>query len=316
MKKFDLMLVFLFSAVSYLHGQSSDVLENQYRSVNQLIRKERAALDSLNRLVENTAKDIEQEKKAPDPDEKKIVKWMAHAVTISNHIKELQKAIGALEISSDEMRDRLEKLYTHIIDSLKRMENSKSYSGDRESLQNQVLIWTEKRVFISPIVSTLSFDPAKVRAIDPGSAADPLERSIAEDYLKKALDEIDAHLTRISSTRQEYEELAALRRRTGEFVSEAYEQGRLNTVTRSQTVARTTATDLLGNPIGVEYTTIQIRSVAGLIQQLNAGASLSQSNPSLASSKANMTQAEYIRLLEQAEKQLRSYRELVQKKLK
>jgi hypothetical protein len=314
MKRFNLIFIFLFSAVSYLHSQSPDVLENQYRLVNQSILKERAALDSLNRLMENTAKEIEREKKISEPDEKKIVKWMAHAVTISNLIKDKQKTITAYEGSADETRDRLEKVYTRFIDSLKQVENSPNYSGDRETLQNMILIWTEKRVMISPAVRALSFDPVKVREIDLKTAADPLGRILAEDYLKKALDEIDTHLSRLSASRREYEDLANLRRRTADFVSEAYEQGRLSTFTRSQTIATVTGADVLGNPIGFEYTTIQVRSVVGLIQQLNAGTALIQPTP--VSSKSGMTQAEYIQLLKQAEKQLRSYRDLVQKKLK
>lgn len=308
MKKINLISCFLFFAFSGLRGQSADVMENQYRALGLSIVKEQAALDSLHLLIENTAQDIEREKKAADPDEKKLVSWMAHAVTISHQIKEKQKSVSVIEAAAEEARVRLEKFYTQIIDSLKQIGNSRSYSGDRESLQNMILMWTEKRVLISPVVNVLNFDPAKVREIDLKSTVDPLERSLAEDYLKKALNEIDARLGRLSATRQEYEELTDLRRRTADFVSEAYEQGRLSTITRSQTVTKT-VTDILGNPIGTEFTTIQVKSVVGLIHQLSAGTAP-------ISSKSGMTQTEYIQLLKQAEKQLKSYRELVQKKLK
>ena len=308
MKQFYIISCFLFFFVSHLYSQSADILENRYRALNQSIIKEQAALDSLNRLIENTAKDIEREKKAAEPDEKKLVRWMAHAVTISHQIKERQKSVSAIEAAVEEARLRLEKFYTQIIDSLKQIGNSKSYSGDRESLQNMILMWTGKRILISPVVSVLNFDPAKVREIDLKSTADPLERSLAEDYLKKALNEIDMRLGRLSATRQEYEELTDLRRRTADFVSESYEQGRLSTITRSQTVTKT-VTDILGNPIGTEFTTIQVKSVVGLIHQLSTGTAP-------ISSKSGMTQTEYIQLLKQAEKQLKSYRELVQKKLK
>lgn len=98
MKKINLISCFLFFAFSGLRGQSADVMENQYRALGLSIIKEQAALDSLHLLIENTAQDIEREKKAADPDEKKLVSWMAHAVTISHQIKEKQKSVSVIEL--------------------------------------------------------------------------------------------------------------------------------------------------------------------------------------------------------------------------
>lgn len=317
MMKYSFLFIIFLMAVSAIHAQSAAELEEQYLLSTQSIRNERNVLDSLNRLMENTAKDIEREKKNSVPDRAKIVKWMAHAVTISNQIKEQQKGITYSETAEEEIRKRLERVYTQIIDSLKQLERSNLSDDETGILRNEMLSWTEKRILVTPMVSTLTFEPRKVQEIDLESTTDPLDRSIAEDYLKKALDEIDTHLQRIIVTRQEHEEITVLRRRTTEFVNEAYDQGRIGTITRSQTIAKPASADGLGSPLGVvEFTTIQVKSVVGLIQQLNSGMVLTQSYASPISSKSAMTQEEYIQLLKQAEKQLKSYRDLVQKKLK
>lgn len=304
------MMFFLSSSV--LFGQSGYELENQVIQLNLAIRNEQFVLDSLNRVVEKTAADIANEKSRTNADQNKIVKWMAHAVVVSNHIKESQKRLSVLQSSAEECRQRLEQIYAHTIDSLKSLERLKSFAGDRRVLQNEILFWTEKRVLLSPVVSMLTFDPRKVQEIHLENTSNSMERSVAEDYLRKALLEIDTHLNRVISERKEYEEITDLRKRTAEFVSEVYDQSRITAISRAQAGVASSGSPLTPS----DYKALQFRSVVGLIQQLNASTPLSSANVIYPESKSGITQEEYIQLLKQAEKQLKTYKDIVQKKLK
>ncbi|KAB2877998.1 hypothetical protein F9K33_14765 [bacterium] len=315
MTKAILLCLICLLVSTVVHGQTVGELEKQFRLLNQSIQAEQAVLDSLNALMENKAKDIESEKKSAAPDQDKIIKSMSHAVTLSNQIKEYQKNIAAGRLEAEDCRIRLERFYTKTIDSLRQMDRSGKYEGDKYELRNQILIWTEKRIFITPLVSTLSFDPQKVQRIELTDASDPTDKAMMEDYIKKALKEIDSHIMVVTATRKEYEEMADLRRRTTEFINEAYEQGRISSMARSQTF-KNIGTDILGNPIGQGFTAVHVRSVAGLMQQLNTGWLMSPGNASLTSTNTGIAQEEYIQLLKQAENLLRTYREIVQKKLK
>ena len=316
MKKVVFICMQLILFVPFLYCQSAGDLEQQYRSLNQTIKKEQAVLDSLSGLMENMAKDIEREKKNSKPDQNKIINWMAHAVTVSNRIKEQERLLESIQSSAEDCRDRLESVYTARIDSLKQAAHMEKNHGNLKAIQNQILFWTERRVLVSPVVGTLTFDPQKVQDINLTGVSDPLDKKIIEDYLKKALTEIETHIEIIAATRKEFEEITDLRKRTVDFVNEANEQGRIGTITRSQLVASGGGTDISGNPLGPDYTTIQVRSVVGLIQQLNVGLAVTPTFQKSISSKSGMTQEEYINLLIQAEKQLKAYRVLVQKKLK
>ncbi|MBL7995511.1 hypothetical protein JNM05_09065 [bacterium] len=311
-----ILLFFVYMLLSpFVHGQSTGELEMQFRQLNQALQAEQAALDSLNDLMEIKAKDIAYEKKSALPDQNKIIKWMSHAVTLSHQIKDRQRRIANARSEIEICRSRLEHMYTETIDSLRQLERSGKYIGDIYELRNHLLIWTEKRIFLTPLVSTLSFDPQKVQRTELTDASDPMDRAIIEDYLTNALKEIDAHIQVVTGTRKEFEETADLRRRTSDFINEAHEQGRISSMTRSQAF-RNTGTDIFGNPVGQMFTAVQVRSVAGLMQQLNTGTLMSHTNKSLMSAKTAITQEEYIQLLRQAENLLRTYRSIVQKKLK
>ncbi|MBL7959427.1 hypothetical protein JNL27_04230 [bacterium] len=315
MKKVVLHFLVCLLFSPFVYAQTAGELEKQFRLLNQSLLAEQAVLDSLNDVMENKAKDIENEKKSPSPDQNKIIKWMSHAVTVSNQIKDYQKITAGIRLEMEDCRSRLERYYAKTIDSLKQLERSGKYEGDKYELRNQILLWTEKRIFITPLVSTLSFDPQKVQRMELADASDPTDKAMIEDYLKNALKEIDSHIQVVTGTRKEYEEIADLRRRTTEFISEAYEQGRISSITSSQTF-RNIGTDILGNPIGQGFTAVHVRSVAGLMQQLNSGLLMSHIKQSLISAKTGITQEEYIQLLKQAENLLKAYRAIVQKKLK
>jgi hypothetical protein len=313
MKK--VVIPFLFLSFVSVYAQNAEELEQRYREMRRIIQIEQNTLDSLNRIMETTADLIENEKRSSAPDQKKIVQWMAHGVTLSARIKEFQKKIAELQGFSETLRQRLEANYTRSIDSLRRLEKNKSGKADRNVIQDQIIRLTEKRILVSPVVKALAFDPQEVRRIDPAEAKDPLEKTMMTDYLNKALAEIDAHLQSIADSREEYESVASLRKQAMEFVSESYEQGRIGTISRTQTV-KSEVTSGLGGPLSGDFTTVQARSVVGLMQQLNSGIRLSSAPFANINPKQGITESEYIELLKQAEEQLKSYRELVQKKLK
>ncbi len=309
------ILIFLFmlmaARVAAVYAQDGVELEARYRAAERMAAAEQSALDSLNALMQTTVQSIEKEKKKTYPDQARIVQWMAHGVIMSNQIKEKQKRLSEKENTAEELRRNLEAYYVRNLDSLRRLASS----AERPDLGDKIMQLTEKRLLVSPAVKTLAFDPQQVKQMELSKAADPLEKAMMTDYLKKALVEIDARLERVSSFRQEYESIASLRKRTMEFVAESYEQGRLGTAIRSQSVT-VPAGQLSGGPLTGEYTTFQARSVVGLIQQINAGVRMTPLPFATLSSKSNVSEEEYIDLLKQAEKQLKNYRDLVQKKLK
>lgn len=294
-----------------VRAQSISELESSYNEVTQTLREEQSTLDSLRQQLEYSANQIEIEKNRSHSNRDVITALMTHGVYLSSHIKEHQKIVAVLESQLAEVRDVLDQMYRQRIDSLKEAE--KTYRGDRTALQNKILAWTEKRILLSPVIKSLSFDPKRVQDIKFTSTTDSLERIIYTDYLNKALAEVDAFLKSIKQTRREYEDIVDLRRKTDEFIEDVSEQRSIGLFVTSRTEKSTDFGSLAG-PKFSEVIVSQAQVVVTLIKQLNTNVPVVSKFSNL--KKQELSMEDYIQLLKQAEKELDTYRSIIKKKLK
>lgn len=312
MKNFIIQWVVCLSAsVVFAKAQSISDLESNYNEVGKTLREEQIILDSLRQQLEYSAKQIDIEKSRTYSNRDLITSLMTNGVYLSSRIKEHQKIVAVLENQLLEIRDVLDQMYRHRIDSLKEVE--KNYPGDRTALQNKILTWTEKRILLSPVIKSLTFDPQRVQDIKLSATTDSLERIIYTDYLNKALAEVDAFSKSIKQTRREYEDIIDLRKKTDEFIEDVSEQRSIGFFMTS----RTEKTTDFGSSAGVKFNEVivsQAQVVVTLIKQLNTNVPVVLKFSNL--QKQDLSMEDYIQLLKQAEKELEIYRTFIKKKLK
>lgn len=314
MKNFIIIIkwiVCLSAGSAFVSAQSIGELETNYNEVGKTLREEQLILDSLRLQLEYSAKQIEVEKNREHSNRDVITTWMTKGVYLSSRIKEHQKIVAVLENQLLEVRDVLDQMYRQRIDSLKEAE--KTYRGDRTALQNKILSWTEKRILLSPVIKSLSFDPQRVQDIKLTTTTDSLERIIYTDYLNKALAEVDAFSKSIKQTRREYEDIIDLRKKTDEFIEDVSEQRSIG-IFMTQRSEKTTDVGSLAGPKFNEVIVSQAQVVVTLIKQLNTNVPVVSKFSNIQNQELSME--DYIQLLRQAEKELDIYRAFIKKKLK
>ncbi|MCB0832031.1 MAG: hypothetical protein KDC45_01070 [Bacteroidetes bacterium] len=273
-------------------------LEKQYAKVSASLRIEERALDSLNQVLHRQVTEIEKEKQRSNPDRTHLEQLMASSVALSNVIKEKQRRLSDLGEEQGSVRNLLDRAYSAEIDLLKKN------AGDPGAL----LLLTEKRLLLVPSLRNLSYDPAKVREIDLTAAADALDRSVKNDYLRKALEEVTGLLETLRTARIETEEVLRLRNKMKDFLEEAGEQSSFNVVGSVRA-----GTDVSGSPLGgFDHSSAGYAvSMVSILQQLHV-TSLPSIRPSI---QGYLSGPDYIDLLKKTEASLELYRRQIAKKL-
>ncbi len=107
----------------------------------------------------------------------------------------------------------------------------------RESLDNEILFYTEKRLLVSPQIEMLSFNPKKILEIDLGKAKNNVERASLNEYLFSALTEVSAVLSDVTKQSKEANDALTLQKKTSKFLAETEfdRDFRLGNISRSST---------------------------------------------------------------------------------
>ncbi len=196
------------------------ILESNYDSLTASLQTETANLDSLKKILDIRAKKINDERNKPNPDKSFIIKLMSGSANLSNEIESRQNKINLLEKQIENLKQRLNGIYTAKIDSLEMLEKSGNYKGNKEDLRSTILYYTEKKVFVSPKIPLLSFRPEKILQVDLNKVKDPNERKLYEDYFKKALKEVDNRLASVNESIKESNSILSLQKKTNKFLEE------------------------------------------------------------------------------------------------
>lgn len=326
MKYFLLYIFTIFLTVSSA-AQNLVQLEKQFDETRQRLSKLNQELDSLHVIYDSHTRIIDQEKNRSRPDKDKLAKLMSQGLAFSDKLGKKEQDISDLENRMSILKEKLDEEYSHEIDSLQSVLNSKDFKGDKEELEARILQLSERRLLVSPMVGKLSFDPGKILQIQFDAMTDSMDFAIYSDYLESALRNINGHLSNVRRNRKEFEEIVTLQEKTGEFlreVSEAQNNGiYLVASDQSGVTKQSTLTDptlianLQSERSGVVYT--QFQSYMDILYQLNWKDQIQQQSrwtSPVDSSTVNLTINDYLQLLKDVEKELNGYKKIIESKLK
>ncbi len=315
-----IFLFFFLSANNNGYAQSVAMLELQIKDLNNQLMSEYHKYDSLKSIYNQHIRDIDQQKKN-NADQNVIKKMMASSVVISNKIEDQQKRIKQFEIDLNKKKEKLESKYLVLIDSLKELQNSKHYTGNKENLEKEILTFTEKKILISPTVTSLSYNPEKIISLNPGDAKSNEERKIYSEYLSEALKETENKLQQVQSINGEVKQIVQLQKKTKKFLEEVELGSTFNrsalAVSGKKNVHGTEATNTPNYDSG-ERDITQLNTYLYILNQLDFKIQPdinSKGSNSIESKDKNLTYQEYSELLSEVEKRLAEYRLVLKNKI-
>jgi len=296
--------------------QSLDALEKRYDNLRSVVKKDNMILDSLKNILETRAKQIENEKQKLNPDNDKIVKLMAGSVSLSNLIDDYQEKLDANSKNLKQLSKMLEARYSAKIDSLQLLK--KSTKENSEKLDSDILLYTEKRLLISPQVDLLSFNPQKILEIDLTKTKNSDEKASLKEYLSSALAEINAELSEVTKQAKEIDAALILQEKTSKFLAETEfdRDFRPGKSSRSST-ARTYESSILSVQDKLVIAD-QINSYALLLDQLNIfdkSENINLQKFNFKSGKANLSLKDYSSLLKELKQRLSDYKLILTNKI-
>jgi len=296
--------------------QSLDALEKRYDNLRSVVKKDNMILDSLKNILETRAKQIENEKQKLNPDNDKIIKLMAGSVSLSNLIDDYQEKLDANSKNLKQLSKMLEARYSAKIDSLQLLK--KSTKENSEKLDSDILLYTEKRLLISPQVDLLSFNPQKILEIDLTKTKNSDEKASLKEYLSSALAEINAELSEVTKQAKEIDAALILQEKTSKFLAETEfdRDFRPGKSSRSST-ARTYESSILSVQDKLVIAD-QINSYALLLDQLNIfdkSENINLQKFNFKSGKANLSLKDYSSLLKELKQRLSDYKLILTNKI-
>ena len=197
-----------------VNAQSLSELESRFEYLTNVVKENKNSLDSLKNVIDERGKRIDEEKNKNNPDKDKIVQLMASSITISNKYDQLQKKNSETEKEYEQLKNKLDKKYSIIIDSLNEIKPSTN------KIEETRLIYIQKRLLVAPQVPLLSFNPIKIAEIDLSKLKDKKEKSLYNDYLKNALTEVDSVLSKVKNLSEDFNQIVRLQKKTQKFLEE------------------------------------------------------------------------------------------------
>ena len=325
MRVFSVFILFslIFLSASNILAQSTSELEVRYNSSKKILVKENNILDSLKTLLNEKADQINFEKNKKNADKDKIVELMSSSVLISDKYELQQRKVRQLDNTVGSLEKELTNRYTSIIDSLQSLKNSGNFSGDKDKLDSEVLIYLEKKLKLAPKISLLSFDPAELLKINPDKNKDSLGNAIYREYLQNAFDELNNHLANVDEQYTEIKNIILLQEKTEKFLKETEFEGGLRTersasdrssTNENRSSAFSDQTTFSGEARMIE----QLHGYNLLLNQLNldlsSGKKLSLQVESM-DGNSSLSLKQYKKMLEELRKKLQEYKLVLSNKI-
>jgi hypothetical protein len=145
---------------------------------------------------------------------------MAETIVIASQVEEQQKSIEQLKGNINLLKQMLYKQYSVMLDSLISLEKSITDKEIKNKLKIKIFDYTQKKLYLSPDVPLLSFNPEKILDIDLDTITDSLEKVIYQEYVQSALNEVEGHLAKITRLRTEINGIIILQKKTESFLNE------------------------------------------------------------------------------------------------
>ncbi len=221
MKNIWLIFFLAFFYNSIVLSQALSQLEANYAGLQSTLSEERCKLDSLKRILDMRAKEIDAEKSKSNYNKEAVTGLMAGSISISNQIDALQKKILNLETEDENLKKELSRRYSVIIDSLQLLLKKENPAEKKiDEIKRKIYSTTEKKMLVSPKVSLLSFYPEKIIGIDLNRISDKSQKRIYREYLTKALSEVNDRLKNLDENIIEVENIITLQKKTKSFLEE------------------------------------------------------------------------------------------------
>lgn len=322
-KYFAANLILLFVLLIFSGNASAQTilsLENRFKELSSRLNAETSSLDSLKNIYNQKVKEIDRQKRNNDLDESTIKKLMAASIGISNKIDQKQKKVSELETEIEKLKWVIENRFTAVIDSLTELKLSNNYKGNKEELEKQILVYTEKKVLIAPKIYSLQYSPEKILTLKPSSAATAQEKNIYNEYLREALNETETKLNQIHNLNAEVKQTLLLQKKTKKFLEDVeFSSG----FSRSALAIR--GQDKSAQPSTITVSTdetrkdfIQVNTYLYILKQLDVNMLpevKSKNNFSFDSKNKNLSLQEYADLLTEVENRLTDYRLVLKNKI-
>jgi len=298
-----ILLIFLL-AITFTFAQNFSIEEQRFFDLEEQYVNQLKEIDSLKNVLNRFLGEVARVKNDEPENREKISSMMAQALEKSNIIDTREKSIIEIEKQLKQKRNLLYNSYTTKIDSLENLKQTDEIKSDLKDLNN-------KRLYVSPLLSQLSFDPNLVEKIKLSNSRDEKEKKIYKEYLDNALTEVDSNIVNLQQKSKNIREVIRLNEHAEDFMDDIEgDQFSGAFVVQEQALRGNERSfgDSWNNPL------TEIASVAKIYNRISP---FIYENINLQdyTLQDSVYTDDYLKLLEETEKTLRLYREKIKDKL-
>ncbi|MGA7721611.1 MAG: hypothetical protein WCA84_10580 [Ignavibacteriaceae bacterium] len=302
-----------------LFPQSIPDLENSFYKLQAGLNSEQVKLDSLKNILNLRARKITKAKSKTDYNKDVVTGLMAGSIPVSNEIAELQRKIVNLQANLENIKIRLSEMYSSKIDSLQRLLKMDNLSNEKTSeIKEKIYLYTGKKILVMPKIDLLTFYPDKIIGINLKNIDDLAQKNVYEEYLQKALSEVDDRLSNVNQSIFEVDKIISLQKKTARFLEETeFGTGLPQQSVTEQTTPKLNRSAITGTNLPVNSAlTSQLDDYSLLLSQLHQSI-YPQMNWTVQpdSGRHNITYQQYQTLLEKLKKSLLEYKFILTHKI-
>lgn len=285
--------------------------ENEFKILKSKLERKEIELQRLSKELNIKADEISLKKAEPNYNKDEVKELLTNSAELTNSIETVQKEINDLNTKNELVKSELYIHYSNKIDSL---ENSKLFQDEKSSRITKLI---EKRLFVSPRIDVLSFEPEKV--LNVKTSVKPSEKKLYNEFLISAYDEIEGKLKETKELKGEIETIQKLNKETKAFLEDAEFDREISYFASSRSTVpasneeRTTTTDF-GN-VSENSIKTQSDSFNKILTQLNFSGNVKAREYSLNQIIKNNDLDEFKKLITQVEQQLEDYKVVVKNKI-
>lgn len=215
------ILLIIFISVFTVISQTIDKKELKYSEYSLSLAKMQAGVDSLQEELNTLLDRIDAEKSKSQPDQNILSDYLSDALESSNSIDQNNEKIDLLQKKISSIALELNTNYTTKLDSLAEMIKEKEKRGIATGdLEKQFLLYTFKRMQVSPGLPKLTFDPTMLETIRLDSLKDLKDQEIYRDFLSRAKNELKQHYEQINELEHSIRNIVRLEEKAIVFMEE------------------------------------------------------------------------------------------------
>jgi len=177
-------------------------------------------IDSLNVLLNSILTKVDQQKGQANPDKKKITDLMSEALSLSKEIEKREDQLNQNDKILRELKKDLGEYYSNKIADLQKQLDKNISNGKKKIIEQELFLLANKRLLVSPIISSINFNPEKINQINLKIAQDNFEKEILKDYLQTALANVDSNLNVITKKENQLEDAKRLDEKANIFAED------------------------------------------------------------------------------------------------